>query len=152
MMAVHLPVGAGYQFTRFAVRGQTANRRLVVLSRRFETAGFYSGHRNQTVLGLAVTARPRFIVSLNGEWNQIDLEDGSFASNVRRGVADTQFLPFMALVNIIQFDTTSRVLGSQSRCRWILRRGNDLNVVSTHKGVENPLSAAIRHSGPQSRL
>jgi hypothetical protein len=40
-----------YQFTRFAVRGQTANRRLLALQGRFETGGFYSGHGNQTVLG-----------------------------------------------------------------------------------------------------
>jgi hypothetical protein len=41
-------------------------------------------------------ARPGYIISLNGEWNQIDLAEGSFASNVFRGVADTQFTPFMA--------------------------------------------------------
>ena len=81
-------------------------------------------------------ARPGYIISLNGEWNQIDLEEGSFTSNVLRGVADTQFSPFMAIVNIIQFDTMSRVLGWQSRYRWILKPGNDLY----HNWVEDPLS------------
>jgi hypothetical protein len=45
----------------------------------------------------------------------------------------------MAIVNIIQFDTMSRVLGWQSRYRWILRPGNDLYVVYTHNWVEGPL-------------
>ena len=89
------------------------------------------------MLGLTVRARPGYIFSLNGEWNQIDLAEGSFPSNVFRGVADTQFTPFMALVNIIQFDTMSRVLGWQSRYRWILKPGNDLYVVYTHNWLED---------------
>ena len=91
------------------------------------------------MLGLTVRAGAGYIISLNGEWNQIDLEEGSSASNVQRGVADTQFSPFMAIVNIIQFDTMSRVLGWQSRYRWILMPGNDLYVVHTHNWVEDPL-------------
>ena len=150
--ASRCPLGAEYRFTRFAVRGQTANRRLLALNGRFETGGFYSGHRDQTVLGLTVRARPGYIFSLNGEWNQIDLAEGSFASNVFRGVADTQFSPFMAIVNIIQFDTVSRVLGWQSRYRWILKPGNDLYVVYTHNWVEDPVRGPIRHSGQTSRL
>jgi hypothetical protein len=106
---------------------------------RYETGGFFSGHRDRTVLGLIVRARPGYIVSLNGEWNQIDLAEGSFASNVFRAVVDTQFTPFMALVNNVQFDTVSRVLGWQSRYRWILTPGNDLYVVYTHNWVEDPI-------------
>jgi hypothetical protein len=47
---ITMPQGAEYHFTRFAVRGQTANRRLLAMNARFETGGFYSGHRNQTVV------------------------------------------------------------------------------------------------------
>jgi len=135
---ITMPLGAEYHYTRFSVRGQTANRRLLALNGQFETGGFFSGHRNQTVLGLTVRARPGYIVSLNGEWNLIDLAEGRFASNVLRGVVDTQFTPFMALVNLVQFDTASRVLGWQSRYRWILKPGNDLYIVYTHNWLEDP--------------
>jgi hypothetical protein len=112
---------------------------VLALNGRFETGAFYSGHRDQTVLGLTVRARPGYIISLNGEWNQVDLAEGSFTSNVYRGTADTQFSPFMALVNIVQYDTISRVLGWQSRYRWIMTPGNDLYVVYTHNWVDDPL-------------
>ena len=56
-----------------------------------------------------------------------------------RGTADTQFTPFIALVNIVRYDTVSRVLGWQSRYRWILTPGNDLYVVYTHNRVDEPL-------------
>lgn len=36
-------------------------------------------------------------------------------------------------------DTVSRVMGWQSRFRWILRPGNDLYVVYTHNWREDPL-------------
>jgi len=136
---ITMPLGAEYAFTRFAVRGQTANRRMLALNGRFETGGFYSGHRKQTTLGLTIRARPGYIVSFNGEWNDIDLLEGSFVSNVFRAVADTQFTPFMALVNNVQFDTVSRVIGWQSRYRWILKPGNDLYIVYTHNWVEDPI-------------
>jgi hypothetical protein len=136
---ITMPAGSEYDFTRFAIRGQTANRRVLALNGRFETGAFYSGQRDQTVLGLTVRARPGYIISLNGEWNQVDLAEGSFTSNVYRGTADTQFTPFMALVNILQYDTMSRVLGWQSRYRWIMTPGNDLYVVYTHNWVDDPV-------------
>lgn len=135
-----LPMGSEYTFTRFSVRGQTANRRMLAVNGRYETGGFYSGTREQTVLGLTLRARPGYIVSFNGEWNQVDLAEGSFASNVYRVVADTQFTPYMALVNNVQFDTVSRVLGWQSRYRWIMKPGNDLYVVYTHNWLEDPIA------------
>jgi hypothetical protein len=130
--AITLPLGAQYSFSRFAVTGQTANRRTLALNGRFETGGFYSGSRRQTVAGLTVRARPGYIFSFNGEWNDVDLAEGRFSSNVFRVITDSQFSPFMAVVNNIQYDTVSRVMGWQSRYRWIMKPGNDLYLVYTH--------------------
>jgi hypothetical protein len=137
---VILPVGAEYDYTRFAVRGQTANRRVLALNGRFETGSFYSGTRNQTVMQLTVRARPGYILYLNGEWNDLSFPEGRFTSNLYRVVAETQFTPFVALVNNVQFDTTSRVMGWQSRFRWIVRPGSDLYVVYTHNWLEDPIA------------
>jgi hypothetical protein len=135
---IELPIGATYDYTRVAVRGQTANRRVLALNGRFETGSFYSGRRHQTVMQLTLRARPGYIVYMNGEWNEVRLAEGRFSSNLYRIVAETQFTPFAALVNNVQFDTTSRVLGWQSRFRWIARPGNDLYLVYTHNWVEDP--------------
>ena len=136
---ITLPLGAEYSYTRYAVRGGTANRRVLALNGRHERGGFYSGTRNQTVVQLTVRARPGYIVYLNGEWNQVRLAEGRFASNLYRVIAEKQFTPFIALVNNLQFDTVSRVMGWQSRFRWILRPGNDLYVVYTHNWREDPI-------------
>jgi hypothetical protein len=135
---ISLPIGAEYDYARYWVRGQTANRRVVALNGRFETGRFYSGTRIQRVVGLTLRARPGYIVYMNGEWNDVRLAEGRFSSNLYRLVGETQFTPFVALVNTVQFDTISRVMGWQSRFRWILKPGNDLYVVYTHNWLEDP--------------
>ena len=120
------------------MRGQTANRRVLALNARYERGDFYSGTRSQTVANLTIRARPGYIVYVNGEWNDVRLAEGRFSSNLYRLVGETQFTPFVALVNNIQFDTVSRVMGWQSRFRWIMKPGNDLYVVYTHNWVEDP--------------
>ncbi len=43
--------------------------------------------------------------------------------------ADINFSPRISWANLVQFDNDSRILGVQSRFRWILKPGNDLFVV-----------------------
>ena len=136
---ITLPIGAEYDYTRYAVEGRTANRRVLAINGRFETGGFYSGTRRQTVAGLIVRARPGYILYLNGEWNEIDLAEGRFTTRLYRVIGETQFSPFIAWVNNFQFDTQSSVLGWQSRFRWIMKPGNDLYVVYTHNWLDDPL-------------
>ena len=131
-----LPVGAEYDFTRYQLRAQTANRRKLSFNGRYEGGGFYSGTRSEKVIGLNIRARPGLIVYLTGEWNDIRLAEGSFKTKLYRAVGETQFSPFIALVNNVQYDTQSAVVGWQSRFRWILRPGNDLYVVYTHNWLD----------------
>jgi hypothetical protein len=137
--AITLPMGADYTFSRVAFSGQTANRRILAFNGRFETGGFYSGTRRQTVAGVTLRARPGYIFSFNGEWNDVDLAEGQFSSNVFRVISDTQFSPFMAVVNNIQYDTVTRLMGWQSRYRWIMKPGNDLYLVYTHNWRDDPI-------------
>jgi hypothetical protein len=50
----------------------------------------------------------------------------------------------MALVNNVQYDTQSAVIGWQSRFRWIVRPGNDIYVVYTHNWRDEPLDNTRR--------
>ena len=82
-------------------------------------------------------------LNLTHEWNKVDLVEGQFSTRLYRLVADTQFSAFMYLVNNIQFDTVSRVLGWQLRFRWIITPGNDVFFVYTQNWIE-PLDASSR--------
>jgi hypothetical protein len=133
-----LPTGAAYDFTRVNVRGQSANRRKLAVNGSVETGGFFSGTRREVALGLTVRARPGVIVYSTGEWNTIDLPEGRFKTRLFRLVGETQFSPWIALVNNLQYDSVSGVFGWQSRFRWIVTPGSDIYVVYTHNWLDSP--------------
>ena len=135
---IRLPLGAEYDFNRWLVRAQTANRRVLAFNGRYSWGDFYSGTRDEAVANLTVRIRPGYIVYMTGEWNSIRLREGNFRTRLYRVVGETQFTPFIALVNNFQYDTQSSVLGWQSRFRWIMKPGNDLYVVYTHNWLEQP--------------
>ena len=140
---ITLPAGAEYRFTRFRVSGSTANKRILSVQPRVEWGSFLSGHRREVVLGVGVRPRPGVTMNLAYELNDVNLAEGRFETRLYRLVADTQFSPFMYLVNNIQYDSVSRLLGWQSRFRWILRPGNDIFFVYTHNWID-PIDPASR--------
>ena len=130
--------GIGYGLSRVRATWQTANRRMIALGGRVEGGQFYSGTRTELVTNLTLRIAPGYIVYLTGEWNDINLPEGAFTTRLYRVVAETQFTPFITLVNNVQDDTVSGVAGRQSRFRWIVRPGNDIYVVYTHNWLECP--------------
>jgi hypothetical protein len=135
---ITLPIGAVYDFSRFRVLAQTANRRMVSVNARLEMGDFYSGTRTERQLNLNFRLRPGLFLFLNGQWNEIVLPEGRFTTTLYRVTGETQLSPFIALVNNIQYDSQSAVLGWQSRFRWILTPGNDLYLVYTHNWLDDP--------------
>jgi hypothetical protein len=133
---VTLPPGS-YDFTRYSVSLNSANRRVVALRPRFEWGTFYNGDRTEYALGVDVRPRPGVRVNTTLEYNTVDLVEGSFDTTLVRTVVDTQFSPFMYLTNNIQYDSVSAVLGWQARFRWILRPGNDIFFVYTHNWIDS---------------
>ena len=135
---ITLPLGATYTFSRYRVWAQTANSRMLAVNGSYEVGDFYSGTRTDRQVNLTVRARTGVIVGVRGQWNSVELPEGRFTTQLYRLNAETQFSPFIALVNNIQYDSQSAVLGWQSRFRWILTPGNDLYVVYTHNWLDDP--------------
>lgn len=142
---VVLPAGGEYRFTRYRVSGSTANKRIVSFQPALEWGSFLSGDRQEVVLGVGLRPRPGVTVTFNYEFNDVNLPEGAFQTKLLRFIADTQFSPFMYLVNNVQYDSVSRILGWQSRFRWILKPGNDIFFVYTHNWID-PVDPARRFS------
>jgi hypothetical protein len=140
---ITLPAGTDYTFTRYRLAASTANKRIVSVQPRVEWGSFLSGDRTEAVMGIGLRPRPGVTVTLSYEFNDVHLAEGSFQTKLYRVVADTQFSPFMYLVNNLQFDSVSRVVGWQSRFRWILTPGNDIFFVYTQNWID-PLDPSAR--------
>ncbi len=134
---VTLPGGTDYDFLRYAVSLSTANRRVVALRPRVEWGTFFSGDRVEYSLGLDLRPRTGVRINTTYEYNTVSLVEGDFDTRLIRVVADTQFSPFMYLVNNIQYDSVSQVVGWQARFRWILKPGNDVFIVYTQNWIDS---------------
>lgn len=132
-----LPAGAEYDFRRYRLGFNTANRRPISVRGGYEWGGFYSGTRREVTMNIGVRPRRGVRVQLEGEWNDVDLDEGSFNTRIYRVISDTQFNPWMFVVSNVQFDTVSKILGWQARFRWTLRPGNDVFVVYTHNWLDD---------------
>jgi hypothetical protein len=135
-----LPKGSEYSFTRYRFQLFSAARRVVAVSPTVEAGDFYSGTRTRLAVDVNLRLRPGVIIYTTSEYNSVDLPEGKFYTRLFRVVPELQFSPWIALVNNIQYDSQSGVLGWQSRFRWILKPGNDLYVVYTQNWLDDPLS------------
>src|SRR6185436_13290062 len=55
-------------------------------------------------LDIAIRPRRGVVLFLDGEWNRIDLPQGSFTTRLYRTVLETQFSPWVSLSNNVQYD------------------------------------------------
>jgi hypothetical protein len=133
---VTLPAGGVYRFTRHELQASMADRYRVAVGGVTSLGRFFSGTRQDYGIDVRVRPRSGIAVQIELERSVLDLAEGSFATNVVRAIASTQFSPWISLVNNLQYDDVSQSLGWQMRFRWIQRPGNDLFFVYTHNWRE----------------
>ena len=137
---VTLPTGEEYGFTRYRVQGRTAPRRPISVSPQVEWGEFFSGDRLRLDSTVNLRVAPGHFYTFTHEWNRVSLAEGEFTTTLYRAIAETQFNPRISLVNNVQYDTQSAVIGWQSRFRWIVRPGDDFYFVYIHNWLDDPVT------------
>ena len=137
---VTLPAGQEYSFTRYRIQGRTTSRRPVAVSPQVEWGKFFSGDRLRLNMTVNYRAAPGQMFSFTSEWNRVSLTQGQYYNKLYRAIAETQFNPRISLVNNVQYDTQSGVIGWQSRFRWIVRPGSDFYFVYIHNWLDDPVT------------
>jgi hypothetical protein len=135
---IKLLAGSSYNANRGYVGFNTANRRKVSFNFNYSDGGFYSGTRRNFNAGIGVRPRPGVLLTFDNSWNRIHLPEGNFSTAVPKVGAIIQFGPWKSISNIVQYDNVSRILGWQSRFRYILKPGNDLYVVYQNNWISDP--------------
>jgi hypothetical protein len=147
-----LPTGEKYQFTRYNLSLFTADHRMFTIEPQVEFGDFFSGSRREYIVEMGLRPRRGVLLQFEAEHNEIDLAEGSFEADVFRARANTQFSPWISVVNNLQYDTESRLLGWQMRLRWIRRPGNDFYFVYTHNWQEFQPTDPFDPLNPLTRL
>ena len=136
---VTLPAASHYGFTRYRIEGRTTSRRPLAVSPQVEWGDFFSGTRLRLNATVNFRAAPGQMFTFTNEWNRVSLAEGEFYTKLYRVIAETQFNPRISLVNNVQYDTQSAVIGWQSRFRWIVTPGSDFYFVYIHNWLDDPL-------------
>jgi hypothetical protein len=146
---VILPAGP-YDFTNYRISVNTASHRFAVLDAGYTFGGFYSGHLDETTLGLTVKAGGYVNLSFWVDLVRGRLPEGNFNENVYEFKADFFLSPDLGFMNYIQYDDISRELGWNARLRWTIRPGNDIYLVY-NKNWERTFDPAARFTPLQDR-
>lgn len=125
---VEIPPGE-YRMNRWGFQVETANKRPFVVQTEYSWGDFFTGTRRDLQVGVTVKPNTHIYASVQYERNDVSLSEGDFSVHVGTLTADYNFSPNVSWANLLQYDSESRILGMQSRVRWILKPGSDLFVV-----------------------
>jgi hypothetical protein len=125
---VTVPMGS-FQFNRYGISVETATKRPWVLNFESEFGDFYNGTRRDIQLGLTLKPNHHLLLGIRAERADVDLLQGKFFTQLFSLQANYNFSPNVSWANLVQYDSESRILGFQTRFRWILTPGSDLFLV-----------------------
>ena len=120
---------AGYNFQDVRIGFELGRQRRISGNISFLTGSFFSGDRKE--LGyrgrLGVTAQLSVEPMLSFNW--VDLEEGSFTTQLVGGRVNYSISPRSLFSVLIQYNSTNDFLSSNVRFRWEYQPGSDLFVV-----------------------
>jgi hypothetical protein len=125
---VVVPPGS-YSWSRYQAEVSSATKRAWVVEAALWWGGFYGGSLRQVEAELTLKPSTHVALALQMERNDARLPQGDFVAQVFSARLDYNASPNITWSNLVQYDSDSRILGFQSRFRWILRPGNDLFLV-----------------------
>ncbi|NNF34534.1 MAG: carbohydrate binding family 9 domain-containing protein [Saprospiraceae bacterium] len=134
--SVIVPVGE-YTNWQYEVGVSSASFRKISGSLRFETGGFWTGNKSETRLRLTLRPNPGINLSIEYEHTDVSVDEGGFSTNLLQLEMGFDFTPDISLSSNIQYDDVSKVIGTNTRFRWILTPGTDVFFVYNHNWLND---------------
>jgi hypothetical protein len=122
----------GYSFFDGQLQLGLGPQRRVSGTLSVEGGTFYNGTRKTVGFSSGrVLFSPRFSFEPGASINWIDLDEGEFTSTVLSNRVTFTFTPLMFFSGLVQYNSTSKTVGSNFRLRWEYQPGSELFVVYT---------------------
>ena len=134
---VVIPPG-DYHFTRLRVEGEFAAKRVMSGQVTWWFGTFYDGTLHELELEIEVKPVPLFTFEMEAGINVGRLPAGGFTTQQYEGRLQVNVSPNLTVGSLLQYDTESRSLGSNTRLRWTYSAYGDLFVVYNVNTTNQP--------------
>ena len=127
--SVTIPVG-GYSFQDTQVSFGFGQQRVLAGTVSLHHGSFFSG--NKTTVGVSrgrLELTPQLSVEPSVSYNQVDLPEGRFTTNLATTRTTFTVTPEMFVSALLQYNTSTRSLSTNLRLRWEYQPGSELFVV-----------------------
>jgi len=128
---VIMPPGT-YSFGEKIVSISTAGQRDLSGGLTFNTGDFYTGTRRSIDANVRWRQSRYLQLSMGYEINKIKLPQGNFNTHVASFTTEVNFSSTIYMVNLVQYDTVSEVIGVNARLVWIPTAGQEALIVLNH--------------------
>lgn len=128
---VNIPAGP-YHWRRYRLEGGTAAKRKYSGQLTWWFGGFYSGHLDQISFTGSLHPSALFTLEISAEHDVANLKEGDFTTTVVGTRGRVNVSPDLQVSSYVQYDTDTRLLGTNSRLRWTFRPLGDLFVIYNH--------------------
>jgi hypothetical protein len=119
-----------YRTLRHTMRLRGSRRRTLTGDVRIEAGDFYSGDILRTRISPTLIPNKHVTLRAGYEWIDVELEEGSFDTQVASAELNLSFDPDTSWSNVVQYDTQNEDLALQTRLHWILEPGQNLFLVA----------------------
>jgi hypothetical protein len=138
---VTIPAGT-YRFLRFRLEAGLATKRRFNAQVTWWFGKFYDGRLDQYEITGAWKPSSLVIVEFSGEYDRGRVPEGTFRQDLVGTRVRLNVSPDLQLSSLVQYDTESHSLGTNTRLRWTYHPLGDLFVVYNHNlRTRDPLTA-----------
>jgi len=124
---------------QYEIQVSSASFRRISGSLSYEGGGFWSGYISSYEVGLTLRPIPGINLGMEYNYTVVSAEGGGFETNLFQIDLGFDFTPDLSFSSNIQFDDVSKVLGTNTRIRWIITPGTDVFLVYNHNWLDEPL-------------
>ncbi|WP_419195400.1 carbohydrate binding family 9 domain-containing protein [Engelhardtia mirabilis] len=121
---VTIPAG-DYDWWRYSASLASSDKREVSGTLSLVLGDFYEGDRLDLSTGIEWRPNRYITLDLDYVYREVDLPQGAFDVHLGRARIDWTFTPQLAWSIFAQYDNGSRLVGLNSRLRWIIEPGSE---------------------------
>ena len=121
-----------YHWRRYRLEAGSARKRRLYTQLSWWFGGFYDGHLDQYQWIGAWNPTPLLTIEFSGERDVGRLPAGDFIETVVGARARGNLSPDLNVAGYVQYDTTTRSIGVNTRLRWTFKPVADVFVVYNH--------------------